>query len=151
MAEKSGTSGIDGASGAAPDNAESATVRDATPGTRNPTLNVAAVKLGRLVPHLVDEATVRQVLENAAADCGLVRDDGIRSVRRTITSGLRKGMQHPRDPGPQQAGGDGGAQLLDLTDRLGGPVVVLQQPAPLDLRARERLTVLLQTESAEGR
>ena len=113
--------------------AEAGTVRDATPGTRNPTLNVAAVKLGRLVPHLVDEATVRQVLENAAADCGLVRDDGIRSVRRTITSGLRKGMQHPRDPGPQQAMGNGGAQLLDLTDRLGGPVVVLQQPAPLDL------------------
>jgi DNA polymerase III delta prime subunit len=112
--------------------AEAETVRTAKPGTRNPTLNTAALKLGRLVPHLTDEATVYATLEPAAQACGLVKDDGIRKVRNTIRSGLTAGQRTPRDPGPS-AGGDGG-RLVDLTDRLGGPVMVVQErPAPPDL------------------
>jgi hypothetical protein len=110
--------------------AEAEAVRLAPQGDRNNQLNRSAVKLGRLVPHLVDQDTVRAALTAAARDAGLTQ----RETTRTISSGLRKGKQHPRDPGAPTHGehGDGG-RLLDLTDRLGGPMVLVQPPPPLDL------------------
>jgi hypothetical protein len=111
--------------------AETEAVRLAPEGTRNDQLNRSAVKLGRLVPHLVDRDTVRAALTAAARDAGLTA----RETGRTISSGLRAGMRTPRDPGePQRADSSSGGQLVDLTDRLGGPVMVVQQqPAPPDL------------------
>lgn len=108
--------------------AETEAVRLAPQGTRNDQLNRSAVKLGRLVPHLVDADTVRAALTAAARDAGLTQ----RETGRTISSGLRAGMRTPRDPGEAQNTG-AGAQLVDLTDRLGGQVVVVQPPPPLDL------------------
>src|SRR6266404_8703016 len=45
----------------------------------------------------LDQADVQARLEVAAEACGLVKEDGIRAVRRTIASGFRKGLRQPRD------------------------------------------------------
>lgn len=80
--------------------AELQTVRNAGQGGRNDALNIASLKLAQLVAAgALHESFVRAALENAAADCGLIKDDGIRSVRATIESGFRKGRAQPRDLG----------------------------------------------------
>ena len=67
-------------------------------GSRNQTLNDKALALGHLVgAGLLSEGEVRAALENAAASCGLVKDDGIEQCRKTIASGLRAGMAEPAD------------------------------------------------------
>lgn len=101
--------------------AETTSVRQAPQGTRNSTLNVAAVKLGRLVPHLVDEDTVRSALQAAGQAAGL----GVRETARTITSGLRAGRATPRDPGPVRGSSAGGPR--DLTEQVAPRLVVLEQ------------------------
>ncbi|WP_448031531.1 phage/plasmid primase, P4 family [Bradyrhizobium liaoningense] len=78
--------------------AELQTVRKAGQGGRNDALNIASLKLAQLVAAgALNESFVRAALENAAADCGLIRDDGLRAVRATIESGFRKGRSQPRD------------------------------------------------------
>src|SRR5262245_23404824 len=73
-------------------------VRTAQTGGRNDALNIAALKLAQLVAAgALNESFVRATLENAAADCGLIKDDGLRAVRATIDSGFRKGKKQPRD------------------------------------------------------
>ncbi len=73
-------------------------VEAAGEGTRNEALNNAALSLGHLVgAGALSESTVRGALEAAAAANGLVKDDGIGSVRATITSGLRAGIAQPAD------------------------------------------------------
>jgi hypothetical protein len=65
----------------------------ATEGTRNATLNTAALKLGRLVAGgELDEQTAVDALMHAAARAGL----GDAEARKTIQSGLGRGMQEPR-------------------------------------------------------
>lgn len=72
---------------------ETADVAKAMPGTRNPTLNVAAYNLGTLVgAGALDAETVWQSLMAAAASCGLPE----REARKTISSGLTAGTQQPR-------------------------------------------------------
>ena len=62
------------------------------------TLNNAALALGHLVgAGALSEAAVRGALEAAASSCGLAKDDGIRSVRATINSGLNRGTTEPTD------------------------------------------------------
>ena len=103
-------------------------VREATEGQRNHQLNVSSVKLGRLVAGgLTDEDTVRAELTAAARAAGLTP----RETGRTISSGLRKGMASPpRDPGERTDGVAAGG-VRDLTDRVGGPtLVVVEQPRP---------------------
>ncbi len=64
---------------------------------RNPRLFQAAARLGELVGSgLLPEDHAADALERAAHDCGLVRDDGMHSVRATIASGLRRGIAQPR-------------------------------------------------------
>ena len=59
-------------------------------------LNKLAFKMGGLVANgWIDEALVIRVLMLAAADCGLVRDDGEAQCLATIQSGLTAGMQLP--------------------------------------------------------
>jgi putative DNA primase/helicase len=73
-------------------------VERAGKGTRNQTLNDAALALAHLVAAgLLSEAVVRQLLENAACACGLAKEDGIASVRATITSGMKAGLAQPTD------------------------------------------------------
>jgi hypothetical protein len=77
--------------------AEAATLRGAVTGERNNTLNTVAFKFGQMVgAGWLSEAEAHSILEAGAADIGLVKDDGIRSVRATIRSGLRSGIKEPR-------------------------------------------------------
>lgn len=74
---------------------EVASVRGATEGCRNHTLNRAAFALGQLVAggHL-DEHDVVGALTAAGLAAGL----GEREIRATIASGLRAGLGRPRHP-----------------------------------------------------
>jgi len=73
-------------------------VRQAVEGGRNNALNNAALALGHLVgAGALSEHVVRAELEDAAHACGLVKSDGIKSVRDTISSGLKKGISQPAD------------------------------------------------------
>jgi putative DNA primase/helicase len=67
-------------------------------GGRNHRLNLAALRLGELVAAgVLDQAEVQARLEAAAEACGLVKEDGMSAVRKTIASGFRKGLRQPRD------------------------------------------------------
>jgi putative DNA primase/helicase len=73
-------------------------VESALQGTRNQTLNDSSLSLGHLVgAGALTESAVRAAMEAAAAANGLVKDDGINSVRATITSALRAGIGQPSD------------------------------------------------------
>lgn len=64
---------------------------------RNQRLFIAAARLGSLVGADVLRQTVaEEVLERAAADCGLIAEDGLRAVLLTIASGLKRGIETPR-------------------------------------------------------
>ena len=81
--------------------AEIERVRSAGKGERNNVLNAAAFALGQMVgAGWVTEAEASSALESAAADCGLVKEDGIRAVRATIRSGLTGGARKPRETPP---------------------------------------------------
>lgn len=68
-------------------------VRFAGSGTRNNTLNEAAFSLGQLVgAGWVSRAEIEARLTNAAQECGLKQPE----IRKTIRSGLEKGMADPR-------------------------------------------------------
>ena len=75
---------------------EVATLLAAPPGTRNAALNIAAFKLGQLVPdgHLSESLIIERLTE-AAAGIGL---DAV-ETGATIKSGMSKGMTEPRGPG----------------------------------------------------
>jgi hypothetical protein len=116
-------------------------VAEAPAGTRNPQLNTSSLKLGRLVAGgYATEDDVRQALMEAAVKCGLVQDDGLPSVMRTVNSGLRAGLHTaPRDAGPAMEAPAGPAPLTDVTHLLapaGHPApaeqhaVVTAEPAP---------------------
>ncbi len=115
-------------------------------GGRNIRLNQAAFSLGQLVAGgVLVESEVWAALRGAAETCGLMRDDGPRSVDKTIRSGLRGGKARPRT-GPEDDGAVGdlahGAMLArrllarsetgELVDPSTGEIVVAprQTPAP---------------------
>jgi len=69
----------------------------ALPGERNVTLNKSAFSLGQLVSTgALSRDEVEIALYEACAGNALVADDGGRSVRATIESGLDAGMRKPR-------------------------------------------------------
>jgi hypothetical protein len=73
------------------------TVAEAAPGGRNDALYLAALKCASFVAGAgMDQHLVVDVLEMAAADCGLVDDDGVAAVHATIASAFRSGLQNPR-------------------------------------------------------
>jgi hypothetical protein len=89
-----------GAYGHAALQAEIAALAATAPGRRNATLNRAAFNLFQLVAGgELAEAEVIEALQQACEVNGLARDDGRRSVRATIRSGRRAGMQYPRSRG----------------------------------------------------
>jgi len=71
-------------------------LKAAPQGTRNAALNIAALKLGQLVPdgHLSESLIIERLTE-AAAGIGL---DAV-ETGATIKSGMSKGMTEPRGPG----------------------------------------------------
>lgn len=76
---------------------EIAILAAAAPGARNNLLNVTAFRLFQLVAGgELDEGLVENALGQACETNGLVQDDGWRSVRATIASSRRAGLQHPR-------------------------------------------------------
>lgn len=78
--------------------AEIRELSSAPAGGRNAALNIAAMKLGQLVgAGVLGERMVLGALEDAADACGLMKDDGRKSVLATIASGFRKGVSEPRD------------------------------------------------------
>jgi len=67
-------------------------------GGRNHRLFQAAARLGELVgAGALSQDVAEDALEIAAADCGLVREDGISAVRASIRSGIGRGVQQPRE------------------------------------------------------
>jgi len=77
--------------------AEIAAVRHSPRGDRNWQLFKSAAALGSLVAGgALPREHVETSLILAAQECGLVNDDGLRSVQATIQSGLRAGMAAPR-------------------------------------------------------
>jgi hypothetical protein len=72
---------------------EALTVANAPDGTRNNTLNIAALKLGSLVAGgELDEQEARSSLQAAAALCGLPEHE----AKATIESGFTAGLRQPR-------------------------------------------------------
>ena len=66
---------------------------------RNNELNNGALTMGHMVAAgWIGRATVEGRLFNAAITCGLVKDDGQRSVLATIKSGLDSGEKEPHAP-----------------------------------------------------
>jgi hypothetical protein len=78
-------------------------VESSVKGKRNETLNAVAFRLGRLIaPGWIDKTTVSERLGKAAKTCGLVAEDGLAAVYKTIESGLRAGAEKPHPPlGPR--------------------------------------------------
>lgn len=65
---------------------------------RNLKLFMASANLGQLIgARLLDEAVAERALLAAATDCGLLKEDGRRSVLGTIASGMKKGLANPRE------------------------------------------------------
>jgi Bifunctional DNA primase/polymerase, N-terminal len=63
---------------------------------RNEALNLIAWKMATMIARgWIGQAEVERVLHQAAVACNLVKDDGARSVRATIASGLNAGISHP--------------------------------------------------------
>jgi hypothetical protein len=95
----SGARGSPGAYGKAALEREIQALASTAPGGRNHALNCASYCLHQLVAGgVLDGAEVQQRLLEAAEANGLMTDpsDGPRSVLRTIESGRRAGLQHPR-------------------------------------------------------
>lgn len=77
---------------------ETRAVASAMAGSRNDALNTAAVKLFSLAgAGAISEGIVHAALEDAARQNGLIKDDGLASVRATIASGATAGLAKPRD------------------------------------------------------
>ena len=86
-----------GAYGAAALDAEVAALAAAVPGTRNVALNRASFVLFQLVAGgELDADVVEDRLVQACHVNGLIADDGLRSVKKTIASGAQAGIRHPR-------------------------------------------------------
>lgn len=65
---------------------------------RNLRLFQAAANLGELVgAGLLPQSMAEGALEDSAHVCGLVRDDGLGSVRASIASGMKRGLANPRE------------------------------------------------------
>ena len=91
--------GLPGAYARAALEAEITALANTLPGSRNHALNRAAFSLFQLVAggELGEAEVINRLIASATAN-GLMTDpnDGPRSVMRTIASGARAGMQHPR-------------------------------------------------------
>lgn len=84
-------------------------------GTRNDALNRSAFALGQLIEQgILERPDVEAALEGACATNGLIADDGLDTVKKTIASGINGGMSKPRakveprkaDAKPPEVAGD---------------------------------------------
>jgi hypothetical protein len=112
---------------------ELAAVARAGCGQRNETLNRAAFNLGQLVgARALSGPEVESRLFGAAQASGLVSDDGERTVRATIASGLEAGMRQPREI-PDTVG-SAQAKLDERPRPIGDEQKVVYAPRPFEPR-----------------
>ena len=65
---------------------------------RNLRLFMASANLGQLVgANLLLQSVAERALTQAATECGLAGEDGMRAVLATIASGMKKGLSQPRE------------------------------------------------------
>lgn len=75
-----------------------ASVREAEGELRGVVLKAASQRLGRAIASkALDADFARAALEEAASACGLIRDDGLRAVRKAIATAVKLGQRHPHD------------------------------------------------------
>ncbi len=117
---------------------ECARVKNAQKGTRNDTLNQAAIALGELVgAGYLTQSEVENALFDAAADYR--SDDGDGAAMSTIASGMKKGMAQPRHkPAPATSSPAIGGGKTDQQESSAG-----EDPQEEDAAARlEKLLAL---------
>lgn len=75
-----------------------ASVRASEAELRNVVLAAASQRLGRVIAsNALDAEFARAALEEAAVTCGLIRDDGLRAVRKAIAAAVKLGQKQPHD------------------------------------------------------
>jgi hypothetical protein len=75
-----------------------ARLRSAEGEARGLMLQASAEQLGQLVAAgALHDGFAKAALEEAASGCRLIRDDGVRAVRRAIAAAIKLGKKQPRD------------------------------------------------------
>ncbi len=75
-----------------------AIVRKAEGEARGLMLQASSQRMGALsAAGAIDDGFARAALEEAASNCGLIRDDGLRAVKAAIAAGIKLGKKTPRD------------------------------------------------------
>jgi putative DNA primase/helicase len=75
-----------------------AIVKAAAGETRGLVLSASSQRLGQLVAAgCLHEGFAKAAIEEAASACGLIRDDGLKSVKAAIAAGVKLGKKQPRD------------------------------------------------------
>jgi hypothetical protein len=111
-------SGTSGAYGTAALNGEIAALAATLPGSRNHALNRAAFTLFQLVAGgELNAGVVEDRLLRACQDNGLVKDDGLPSVKKTIKSGKDAGLQYPRSRSGRPSEWPGAAHVSNRDNR----------------------------------
>lgn len=84
-------------------------------GQRNPTLNLAAWKVGKVVGggHLDEDEAIHSLLD-ASRSCGLLGDDGEAACLKTIRSGIEAGKLEPAHPKAKSPAGKSGDEWIDV-------------------------------------
>lgn len=110
-------------------------------GGRNDALNRAAHRLGTIASNgWLSETEIQLALEDACQSNGLVSEDGIAAVRKTIASGLRAGLAAEPHPGPEDRPRDepdlGSVRAFVEGQAAGAEQTKAAQPAPSPLAFR---------------
>jgi putative DNA primase/helicase len=75
-----------------------ALVRAAEGDGRSAVLSAASQRVGQVISAgALHEGFAKATLEDAAAACGLMRDDGLKAVKAAIVAGIKLGKKQPRD------------------------------------------------------
>lgn len=93
---------------------EAATLAQVQPGGRNDALNVAALKCFGFVRHYLTSGEVSDVLTKACETNGLIKDDGLRSVQRTLKSAYDHART--REPPPRETLNHAGSQQAKTSE-----------------------------------
>lgn len=76
-----------------------ALVKSAEGEARGLVLSASSQRLGQIIPGMHDgfDEFARAMLSDAAGACGLIRDDGLKVVKKAIADGIKLGKKQPRD------------------------------------------------------
>lgn len=111
-------------------------------GNRAVQLNVSAFKLGQLVgAGILKRGDAEAALLRAAADCGLVKDDGPKEVYRIISGGVADGFKQPRQIPELRAAAPRSIKPAAPAAALRVIVQEAPEPTPIDDRWRDDLVL----------